>query len=235
MPELSCILLAGPNGSGKSSAFPKLKLEGELINADEIAKALPDAVEGQSKDWRAGEIALNKIAEMIETRQSFIFETTLSSTHSIRLMHKAKAAGFAVGLYYTALDSVETNIERVRQRVLKGGHNIPEDVIRRRHSGSFFKLSEALKIADEVVLVDNSNLEPHVVFEITSGQVQFFDVDETLELHVLFASKVCEAYGLVRVRDGFRSAGEVNKEIEDLTAQVLSDVPGYNPKPPGAK
>ncbi|MBB4236950.1 zeta toxin family protein [Rhizobium esperanzae] len=204
MPELFCILLAGPNGSGKSSAFPKLKLEGELINADEISKALPEADDGQSKDWRAAEIALDKIAEMLETRQSFIFETTLSSAHSIRLMRKAKAGGFTVGLYYTALDSVETNIERVRQRVLKGGHDIPEDVIRRRHRGSFVKLSEALKIADEVLLVDNSDLEPHVVFEITSGEVQSFDIDETQELHALFAAKVCEAYDLIRQDSGFR-------------------------------
>ncbi|MGO7402998.1 zeta toxin family protein [Rhizobium ruizarguesonis] len=234
MPELSCILLAGPNGSGKSSAFPKLKLEGELINADEIAKTLPD--DGQSKDWRAGEIALNKIAEMIETRRSFIFETTLSGTHSIRLMHKAKAAGFTVGLYYTALDSVETNIERVRQRVLKGGHNIPEDVIRRRHKGSFVKLSEALKIADEVVLVDNSDLEPHVVFEITSGEVQSFDIDETQELHLLFAAKVCEAYGLVRYDSGFRKVPKLAAHrSDDVASDTPKPSPGHRPKPPGMK
>jgi predicted ABC-type ATPase len=124
MPELSCILLAGPNGSGKSSAFPKRKLEGVWINADEIAKAMPASEDGRSTDMQAGRAALRKIAEMIETRQSFIFETTLSSQQSMRLMQEAKAAGFTVGLYYVALDSVETNVERVRQRVLKGGHSL---------------------------------------------------------------------------------------------------------------
>lgn len=49
MPELSCVLLAGRNSSGKSSAFPKLKLEGELINADEIAKSIPEAVVGRQR------------------------------------------------------------------------------------------------------------------------------------------------------------------------------------------
>ncbi|APO78848.1 hypothetical protein AM571_PC01113 (plasmid) [Rhizobium etli 8C-3] len=68
MPELSCILLAGPEGSGKSSAFAKLKLEGVWINADEIAKTLPEIDDGKSKKRRASEIALRKIAEMIETR-----------------------------------------------------------------------------------------------------------------------------------------------------------------------
>ncbi|MGQ3212581.1 zeta toxin family protein [Shinella sp.] len=235
MPELSCILLAGPNGSGKSSAFPKLNLEGEWINADEIAKTLPETGDGKSKERRASEAALHKIALMIETRKSFIFETTLSSQQSLRLMRDAKAAGFMVGLYYTALDSVETNIERVRQRVLKGGHNIPEDDIRRRHRGSLAKLSEALKIADEVVLVDNSGLEPHEVFVIISGEVQSFDIDDTQELHRLFSSKVCEAYGLTRVHGDFRDAKAVDPEIEDRTTQILGNMPGYKPKPPGMK
>lgn len=211
MPELSCILLAGPNGSGKSSAFPKLNLEGEWVNADEIAKVLPDIDDGKSRERRASEAALRRIAELIEARQSFVFETTLSSQQSLRLMRDAKAAGFTVGLYYTALDSVETNIERVRQRVLKGGHDIPEGDIRRRHRGSLAKLSEALKIADEVVLVDNSGLEPHEVFVITSGEVQSFDIDDTQELHHLFSTKVCEAYGLARVRGGFEAAKAIDQ------------------------
>lgn len=139
---------------------------------------------GRSTDMQAGRAALLKIAEMIETRQSFIFETTLSSLQSILLMQEAKASGFTVGLYYVALDSVETNVERVRQRVLKGGHDIPEESIRRRHKGSLIKLTAALSIADEVLLIDNSGPEPHEVFAISSGVVQSFDIDDGQELHV---------------------------------------------------
>ncbi|MBB2753172.1 UNVERIFIED_ORG: putative ABC-type ATPase [Rhizobium aethiopicum] len=113
MPELTCIILGGPNGSGKSSAFAKLDLEGVWINAGEIAKSLPETGDGKSKERRASEVALRRIAEMIETRQSFIFETTLSSQQSLRLMREARSAGFKVDLYYVALDSVETNVERV--------------------------------------------------------------------------------------------------------------------------
>lgn len=91
------------------------------------------AADNRSTEIQAGRAALVKIHEMIDTRQSFIFETTLSSNQSLRMMRAAKAAGFKVGLYYVALDSVETNVERVRQRVLKGGHDIPEENIRRRH------------------------------------------------------------------------------------------------------
>lgn len=236
MPELSCIILGGPNGSGKSSAFAKLKLEGVWINADEIAKTLPESDDGKSKERRASEAALRKIAEMIETRQSFIFESTLSSQQSIRLMREAKAAGFKVGLYYVALDSVETNVERVRQRVLKGGHDIPETDIRRRHKGSLDKLTEALRIADEVILMDNSGLRPREVFEIRSGVVQSFDIDDRQELHRLFAAKVCEAYGLVRYDRGFRKMPKLAaRRGDELASDTPKPSPGYRPKPPGMK
>ncbi|WP_320203463.1 zeta toxin family protein [Agrobacterium rosae] len=211
---MSCILLAGPNGSGKSSAFTKLDLEGVWINSDEIAKAIPSDCNGRSTDMQAARAALMKIAEMIRTRQSFIFETALSSQQSIRLMQEAKQAGFTVGLYYVALDSVETHVERVRQRVLKGGHDIFEENIRRRHKGSLMKLTEALRIADEVLLIDDSSLEPHEVIAISSGVVQSFDIDDSQELHVQMTAKVCEAYDLVRVQEGFRSTHEGNKALE---------------------
>ncbi|PDT27519.1 hypothetical protein CO660_22730 [Rhizobium sp. L9] len=236
MPELSCIILGGPNGSGKSSAFAKLKLEGVWINADEIAKALPEFDDGKSKERRASEAALRKIAEMIETRQSFIFESTLSSQQSIRLMREAKAAGFKVGLYYVALDSVETNIERVKRRVEKGGHDIPEADIRRRHKGSLEKLTEALRIADEVILMDNSGLTPREVFEIRSGVVLSFDIDDRQELHRQFSAKVCEAYGLVRYDRGFRKVPKLAaRRGEDVASDASKPSPGHRPRPPGMK
>jgi hypothetical protein len=173
---------------------------------------------------------------MIETRQSFVFETTLSSHQSLKLMRDAKAAGFTVGLYYVALDSVETNVERVRQRVLKGGHDIPEGDIRRRHKGSFEKLTEALRIADEVLLIDNSGLEPHEVFAISSGVVQSFDIDDSQELHVLMSARVCEAYGLVRYDSGFRKAPKLSiRQDDDVASDIPAPSPGHRPKPPGMK
>lgn len=79
--------------------------------------------------------------------------------------------GFCVGLYYVALDSVELNIERVKRRVEKGGHDIPADVIDRRYWGSLDKLSSALKYADEALLIDNSGLEPREVCRVTAGKI----------------------------------------------------------------
>lgn len=79
MSQPTCIILSGPNGSGKSSAYAKLQLDGAWVNADEIAKQLTGSRDGRAAAMAAGRAALMKIREMIETRQSFVFETTLSS------------------------------------------------------------------------------------------------------------------------------------------------------------
>ena len=116
----------------------------------------------------------------------------------------AQAAGFSVSLYYTILDSVERNIERVKQRVEAGGHDIPEDDIRRRYDGSLRKLSEALKIADEAVLIDNSGIEPHEMVVIRNGQVLAADLDEASSLHMQIYPTLFTAYGLVGPKSWFR-------------------------------
>ncbi|SDB74238.1 Predicted ABC-type ATPase [Agrobacterium fabrum] len=204
MSKPSCIILGGPNGSGKSSAYAKLQLDGVWINADEIAKELTGTGDGRAAAMAAGRAAIRKLADMIATKTSFIYETTLSSQQAVNLMRDAKAAGFSVGLYYVALDSIETNVERVKQRVEAGGHDIPQADIRRRYAGSLDKLAAALTYADEALLMDNSGLEPHEVFRISAGEVVSADFDDRLYLHHRMIESVCIAYGLYRVGNVFR-------------------------------
>lgn len=166
---------------------------------------------------------------MIETRQSFIFETTLSSNHALRMMSDAKAAGFHVNLLYVALDTVERNIERVRSRVRKGGHNIREDVIRRRYARSLDNLAKALKLADEAALIDNSGLDPHIAIEMKAATVATSSIDERNPLHNVFMGAVCKAFDLVWVDRSFRRSQVVQHDIDDLTNQILNAVPGYKP------
>ncbi|MFJ6324134.1 MULTISPECIES: zeta toxin family protein [unclassified Rhizobium] len=201
MPQPSCIILGGPNGSGKSSAYAKLQLDGVWINADEIAKELTGTIDGRAAAMAAGKAAIRKIAEMIETKTSFIFETTLSSYQALNVMRDAKAAGFFVGLFYVALESVDLNIERVKRRVQKGGHDIPEDVIERRYWGSLDKLSEALKSADEALLIDNSGIEPREVCRISAGTIVSQDVDDRIYLHRKMMQGVYIAYNMYRIRN----------------------------------
>ncbi|QEE43314.1 hypothetical protein FVA81_01315 (plasmid) [Rhizobium sp. WL3] len=229
----TCIILGGPNGSGKSSAYAKLQLDGVWINADEIAKELTESIDGRAADIAAGRAAILKIREMNETRTSFVFETTLSSQQSINVMRDAKAAGFYVGLYYVALDSVELNIERVKRRVEKGGHDIPEDDIRRRFFGSLAKLSAALQHADEALLIDNSGLEPREVFRISAGSILSFDIDRRIALHRVFEDKVVHALELLRVGQTYCSRASIDQECADFDAELRANLPDSGP--PGMK
>ncbi len=224
MSQPSYIILGGPNGSGKSSAYAKLKLDGLWINVDEIAKKLTGASDGRAASMAAGRAAIRKLAEMIETKTSFIYETTLSSQQAINLMRDAKAAGFTVDLYYVALDSVETNIERVRQRVEAGGHDIPEDDIRRRYEGSLNRLAGALKFSDEAVLMDNSGIEPHEMVVIRNGQVLAAALDEANDLHMRMVTHLVSIDAAVATR---RANLHISHPRNEDDAFIATAAPGH--------
>lgn len=182
-----CIILGGPNGSGKSSAHEAVQFPGVFINTDEIAKPLEGKTQIE-RDLKAGRIAIQSINDLVANKQSFVFETTLSSNHSIRVIEQAKGAGFKIGLLFIALDSADRNIERVAFRVAAGGHHIPDDAIVRRYVTSFEKLREALPLADEAVLIDNTASVPFVVRAIRDGQAVFEADEAGNPLHVKMKS-----------------------------------------------
>src|SRR5580658_3589953 len=83
----------------------------------------------------AGRIALARIRDLIKNRQSFTWETTMSGRTAVGWIQRAKDGGYRVKCYFLWVRDVETTVDRIRQRVLEGGHNIEPDVSRRR----FFK------------------------------------------------------------------------------------------------
>ena len=182
-----CTILAGPNGSGKSSIYEKLQPPGKFVNADEIAKALPADLEGSARQVKAGRLAIDRINELIDSKEDFTFETTLSSQHSLGVMERAKAAGFHVSILFVALDKPERNVERVQFRVADGGHDIPTDTIIRRYEASFRNLSKALQIVDEGVLIDNSKKFPRWVIKTKAGQIIEMQRVAGSKLHRRFA------------------------------------------------
>jgi hypothetical protein len=115
-----------------------------------------------------------------------------------------RGAGYYVGLNYFALDSIELNIERVRRRVEKGGHGIPETNIRQRYEGSLQKLSIALGCADEALLIDNSGIEPREIFRVGAGVIVVSAVDRRNPLDRLFEGRVVESCDLL-VGEAYRS------------------------------
>lgn len=81
---------------------------------------------------RAGRLLLQEADRLIASKQSFGLESTLSGKTYARLMEEAKAAGFFISMHFLVVPSADVSIDRVAQRVRKGGHHVPDDDIRRR-------------------------------------------------------------------------------------------------------
>lgn len=96
----------------------------------------------------AGRKVLQDAAALIESGQSFTVETTLSGTTYLRMAARAKAKGFNVVLFHVGTTSVEINIERVKARVAKGGHDVPVEDQLRRYPRTIENLHKLLPIAD---------------------------------------------------------------------------------------
>lgn len=108
--------------------------------------------------------------KLLENRQSFTFETVMSSPDKIELLRDAQKMGYHTYLYYVATKDPAINIERVRMRVQKGGHDVPEDKIVTRYKRSLGLLREAIRCSNRAYLFDNSEQAMIWLAEITEGQ-----------------------------------------------------------------
>ena len=160
MEEKHLYIIAGPNGAGKTTAsysvLPKILQCREFVNADEIARGL-SPFNPESVAIEAGRLMLSRIAELLHRNESFSIETTLATRSYFRLIEQANRQGYQVTLLFFWLKSPEQAIERVAERVSKGGHNIPRDIIVRRYYEGIDNLFHIyMPMVDTWVLVDNS-------------------------------------------------------------------------------
>lgn len=154
-------VLAGVNGAGKSSiagaAFNELG--GEYFNPDTVARKVQKAdptltlKEANSAAWHQGKRLLERA---ITERLDFAFETTLGGNTITGLLEMALDQGIEVRVWYAGLRSPELHIARVRQRHLRGGHDIEEADIRRRYETSRVNLIRLLPKLTELRVYDNS-------------------------------------------------------------------------------
>ncbi len=152
-------IIAGPNGAGKTTAsfnlLPDILHCPNFVNADEIARGLsPFAPETVS--FQAGRIMLQRIDELLPQKVDFAIETTLATRSYVQLVHRAQALGYKVHLIFFFLENEEQAIQRVAQRVSNGGHNIPEEDIRRRFKRGIYNLLNLyMPICDSVLVYNN--------------------------------------------------------------------------------
>lgn len=133
------LIIAGPNGAGKT-VFATEFLPNEancptFINADLIAAGM-SPFQPEEAAVGAGRLMLELMGEYVKRGESFAFETTLSGRGYVRSIRNWQEQGYRVELFFLRLRTPEMAIARVKQRVLEGGHDVPEPVIRRRfHAG----------------------------------------------------------------------------------------------------
>ncbi len=172
-------IIAGPNGSGKttfaSKFLPKYADCPSFINADTIARGLagfsPDAVA-----LRAGRILLEQIEAYAKKRIDFAFETTLSGTNHLLRLRNRKEAGYAIHLFFLWIPDVRLSLARIASRVKMGGHNIPEEVVRRRfHKGIKNFFQHCRTVVDSWMLFDNSGSTPQFIAEEKRGELRILD------------------------------------------------------------
>lgn len=159
------VIFAGPNGSGKSTitnanmsvhGFPAL-----YINADEIAKELGIGA------YEAAVEATKRRREALDNELSFSMETVMSTSDKIGLMKEAKDKGYHVHLEYVTTQSPKINVRRVANRVLEGGHDVPEDKTLSRYDRSMKLLVEAMQVVDSAIVYNNSFTDPIIIAEKT--------------------------------------------------------------------
>lgn len=171
MIEKNLYIIAGCNGAGKTTAsftiLPEIIDCKEFVNADEIARGLsPFQPEKVAID--AGRIMLNRINELINENQNFAFETTLSTKSYKNKILKAKEKGFTITLLFFWLQNVELAKERVRIRVLEGGHNIDNQTIERRYIKGIENLFDIyINIVDGALIFDNSEGKHELIAQKT--------------------------------------------------------------------
>jgi len=167
MPRL--YIISGCNGAGKTTAsytmLPEMLECSEFVNSDEFAKGL-SPFKPEKASIQAGRYMIAKIRYLLKKQLDFGIETTLATRTVLKTVKMAQAAGYTVTLLYFWLNSPELAIERVHARVEAGGHNIPEETIRRRYKVGidyFFHLYAP--ICERWILADNSQIPFRVIAE----------------------------------------------------------------------
>lgn len=183
MPNL--FIVAGPNGAGKTTYvrdfLPQEMRCREFVNADLIAAGLSPFAAEQAA-FEAGRIMLTRLRELAGKREDFSFETTLSGRAYAPLLNEFRAAGYRIRLDFLWIPHLGITRQRVKQRVSKGGHNIPEEVQQRRFHLGIRNLAELYRPLHWWRLYDNTGQQPHLVAQEKDRQLEIVDATRLAQI-----------------------------------------------------
>lgn len=155
-------IIAGCNGAGKTTAsytiLPEMLKCKEFVNADIIAKGI-SPFQPEKAAFEAGRVMLQRIQQLIDEEKTFAFETTLSTKSYKNIIKDCKAKGYKIMLLFFWVNSPNLAIRRIKLRVSKGGHYVPDNIVKRRYKRgleNFFKIF--MPLCDYWLFVDNTAL-----------------------------------------------------------------------------
>jgi predicted ABC-type ATPase len=169
-------IIAGPNGAGKTTFarefLPNYADCRNFVNADLIAQGM-SPFSPESVAFRAGRVMLGEIEHFMKQGVDFGFESTLSGRGHLRLIRQLKKAGYEIHFFFLWVPKVALAISRVKERVLRGGHDVPEVVVRRRFGRSIANFLVYYRpVADSWMLFDNTGVLPVVVASGENNRVR---------------------------------------------------------------
>jgi len=175
----SLYIVAGPNGAGKTTFarefLPNYVKCLEFVNADLIASGLSPFLP-ERVAIKAGRLMLKQIHYLADRETDFGFETTLSGKGYIRLLKDLKSRGYRIYLYFLWVDNVDIALERVADRVRRGGHNVPEKIVRRRFNRGLPNLFNLYRpLLDLWAIFDNSTDHPVMIACEEDGDLEIID------------------------------------------------------------
>lgn len=160
-------IIAGPNGAGKTTFarefLPKYAGCKTFINADLIAQSV-SPLSPEEVAFSAGRLMIEEINSCVKRGETFGFETTLSGRSYMALIRHLKKRAYEVHFFFLWIPTVRLALTRVRTRVLEGGHDVPERVVRRRFDRSIRNFLQHYRaLADSWMLFDNSGTPPILI------------------------------------------------------------------------
>jgi predicted ABC-type ATPase len=174
-------ILGGPNGVGKTTFYASsvqsdfIAENLPFINVDIITKRLGGFTEANYV--QATEIYRVQVKKYMDLEASFMIESNLADSRSYEWLSLMKRKGYRTVLLYLSTSNVRTNLLRIERRVVEGGHDIPESIVRSRYTQSHSYLKLNINLFNEVFLIDNSTDLPQVQLQMEESKIVYREPD----------------------------------------------------------